>query len=100
MAAKTFEDVMKEMEKKKLSPEEMQKRLNDAKKICKDYCGECPTYVGTGETQLVFCWMSKSKKIKVAKGCMCPDCPVQRNAFQRWDYYCINGSAMEQLKAE
>ncbi len=98
MPAKSFEEVIEEAAK--LSPQELQKAVKDAKKICKDYCGRCPTYNGSGETEVLFCWLGKSKKIKSEKGCICPGCPVQRNSFQRWDYYCINGSAKEQYEAE
>lgn len=97
MPAKTYEDALREMEK--LSQKELQKKMSEAEKICKDYCGECPTYTGTGETDFLFCWTNRSKKIKVAKGCMCPECPVQKSMFQRWYYYCIDGPAKEQLKA-
>ncbi len=97
MPAKTYEEVLKEMEK--LSPQERQKGMEEAKKICKEYCGRCPTHQGTGETELVFCGIGKSKRIKSEKGCICPGCPIQRNMSLRWDYYCIRGSAKEQLKA-
>ena len=45
--AAAFEDKMEAI--KKLSPEEYAKKIVEIKKTCKDYCGECPTYAGTGE---------------------------------------------------
>jgi hypothetical protein len=41
-----------------------EKEINDGveqiKYICKDYCGKCPSYQGTGETNLAFCSIGKS----------------------------------------
>ncbi|MHA1188399.1 MAG: DUF2769 domain-containing protein [Candidatus Heimdallarchaeota archaeon] len=41
--------------------------LEQVKFMCKDYCGKCPSYQGTGETDLGFCSIGKSAKIKEKK---------------------------------
>jgi hypothetical protein len=95
----TFEEVMEKMAG--MSPEEMQAKIKESAEICKDYCGNCPSYEDTGETALVFCATGKSDKIKEEKGCLCPGCPIQTDLMGlRWDYYCTKGSAREQLAAE
>ena len=66
-----FEEKMEEnMENmKELSPEEKQEKMKEwmirTKDICKEYCGKCPSYIGTGETDFIFCAMGKSEKITV-----------------------------------
>ena len=68
--------------------------------ICKDYCGKCPSYQGTGETKLVFCALGKSSVIKEEKGCLCGQCPISKTMCLRWEYYCTRGKAMERSEAE
>lgn len=94
----TFEEALERMAG--MSPEEMQARIEESKKVCAEYCGKCPSYVGTGETDLVFCAIGKSDKITEEKGCLCPGCPIQENMGLRWDYYCTKGSGRELLAAE
>lgn len=96
--AETFEEKMEAM--KGLSEEEMAKKIQEVKEICKSFCGECPTYTGTGETELGFCAIGKSKIIKEEKGCLCPSCPVTSMMSLRWEYYCTRGSGREQAAAE
>ncbi len=93
-----FEDMVEMMAG--MSEEEMKAKIQESAKICADYCGKCPTYAGTGETDLVFCAKGKSDKISEEKGCLCPGCPVSENMGLRWDYYCTKGSGREQLAAE
>jgi hypothetical protein len=95
----TFEEMMEKMSG--MTPEEMNAKIKELSKVCADYCGKCPTYDGTGETDLVFCAKGKSGKITDEKGCLCPGCPVQTEMMGlRWDYYCTNGAAKEQLAAQ
>jgi len=68
--------------------------------MCKDYCGKCPSYEGTGETSLGFCTIGKSSVIKEKKGCLCGQCPITKTMSLRWEYYCTTGSALELSQAE
>lgn len=92
-----FEEKIKMMD----SMTEKQKREGEenTKYICKDYCGKCPSYVGTGETNLAFCFAGKSSIIKENKGCLCGQCPISRTMSFRWSKYCTEGSALELSKA-
>lgn len=85
----------------KLSPEELKVKMEESKKMCESFCGECPTYTGSGENALLFCVLGRSSVIKEQKGCLCPaGCRVQKNMGLRWDYYCIHGSGKEQMIKE
>ena len=95
--AETFEEKMGAM--KSLSSEEFAKRIEEVKEICKSFCGECPSYTNTGETDFGFCTIGESKIIKEEKGCLCPSCPVTSKMSLRWKYYCTRGSARELSKA-
>lgn len=77
---------------------ETQKRegLENTKYICKDYCGKCSSYKDTGETEFAFCYVGKSEIIKEKKGCLCKQCPIYKTMSLRWEYYCREGSALEQ----
>lgn len=90
-------------EKIKIMDRMTEKQKNDAfeqvKFICKDYCGKCPSYEGTGETNLAFCSIGKSSLIKEEKGCLCGQCPITRQMSLRWVNYCTQGSALELSKA-
>lgn len=79
---------------------ETQKResLENTKHICKDYCGKCPSYKEKGETKLAFCFTGRSSIIKEKKGCLCKTCPIYKTMSLRWEYYCLEGSAIEQSK--
>lgn len=92
--AETFEEKMAAMGD--MSEEETAQMIEDIKGTCKNFCGECPTYTGTNETELAFCAQGRSKIISEEKGCLCPGCPISRKLNMRWDYYCRNGSGMEQ----
>ncbi|MEA2070344.1 MAG: DUF2769 domain-containing protein [Asgard group archaeon] len=90
---KPFEEkirILNQMTEKQLSDS-----IEQLKYICKDYCGKCPTYQETGETELAFCTIGKSKKIKEKKMCLCKKCPVYKMMSFRWKYYCMEGSAIE-----
>jgi len=96
--SESFEDKMKAM--KDLSDEEMAKRIEEVKAICASFCGECPSYTGTGETELGFCITDKSKAITEEKGCLCTSCPITSQMSLRWKYFCTLGSAGELSEAE
>ncbi len=59
-------------------------------------CRGCPTYAGTGETQVMFCSMGKSGSITEEKGCICGGCPVYAQMDLKHGYYCTKGSEKEQ----
>ncbi len=89
-----FEEMMKGMAG--MSQEEMMKKVAQVKDVCKNFCVKCPSYEGTGETDLGFCSMGKSQKITEEKGCLCGGCPVTEMMGLRWEYYCTKGSGREQ----
>ncbi len=91
---KTFEQMMKEMNK--MSQDEVAAKIKELDRKC--ICGMCPTYMGTGEKKLTFCAIGKSTVVKKENGCICPGCPVQMELALRWDYYCIKGSGKEQAR--
>jgi hypothetical protein len=91
-----FEEAMEMMAK--MSQEEMMAAKAEMKKMC--VCGNCPSYGGTGETELLFCSTGKSQKITEEKGCICGGCPVTPKMGLRWGYYCTRGSGREQLGSE
>lgn len=91
---KTYEEIMKDM--MSLPEAERAAKMAEATKICRDFCGRCPSYKGTGETALLFCANGKSSIIKDERGCICGGCPVQKNMALRWRYYCTRGSGREQ----
>ncbi len=88
----TFEQNMEAMDK--MPPEERDAKVIELTKMC--ICGGCPTYMGTGETRLLFCATRKSTIIEKDRGCLCPGCPVQKTLSLRWDRYCMKGSGKEQ----
>ncbi len=94
----TYEEILEQMAG--MSEGEMKARIEEGKKLCAEYCGVCPSYTGTGETELVFCATGKSDKITEEKGCICGGCPLQKNMNLRWDFYCTKGSGREQSAAE
>ncbi|MDD1758243.1 MAG: DUF2769 domain-containing protein [Methanotrichaceae archaeon] len=60
-------------------------------------CPNCPTYVDCDE--LAFCLesSSKSKCIRIEKGCLCPPCPVESLMGFRHGHYCTRGNEKTQL---
>ncbi len=94
----TFEDKVKIMAH--MSEKDQKRNAENVIGFCKDYCGKCPTYKGTGETKLGFCTLGKSSVIEEQKGCLCSQCPISRTMSLRWDHYCTQGSAMELSEAE
>jgi hypothetical protein len=93
-----FEDKIKIMNG--MTERQINEGLEQIEFICKDYCGKCPSYQGTGEVNLAFCSIGKSSLIKEKKGCLCKHCPVTRMMSLRWEYYCTEGKAQTLSKAE
>ncbi len=92
----TFEEKVVQM--KGLSEAEMAERAKKIKSMC--ICAGCPSYEGTGETELGFCLTGKSSVIKEKKGCTCGGCPVTEIISLRWVYYCTRGAARELAATE
>lgn len=92
----TFEEKLAQM--KGLSEAEMAERAKKIKSMC--ICASCPSYEGTGETELAFCLIGKSSVITEEKGCTCGGCPVTDMMSLRWVYYCTKGAARELAAAE
>ncbi|MEW6571585.1 MAG: DUF2769 domain-containing protein [Nitrospirota bacterium] len=59
-------------------------------KICRNFCGTCPSYPGTGE--FLFCSRGRSNSPKQETGCNCGVCDVWNNYGLNDFYYCIKGS--------
>ena len=79
------------MQKAMQMPEEARmKMMGENKKAC--VCADCPSYTGTGETELLFCATKKSTIITEEKGCTCPSCPVTPKMGLTHDYFCTKGS--------
>jgi hypothetical protein len=87
-----------EMMMGKLSEEDRKRSLKQIIEFCQ--CSKCPSYSGVGETDLVFCALSKSELIHEQKGCLCSTCAASKTMSLRWDYYCIRGSAVELSKLQ
>ncbi|MEM2130660.1 MAG: DUF2769 domain-containing protein [Candidatus Bathyarchaeia archaeon] len=58
---------------------------------CKDFCGSCPSYPGTGEW--LFCSRGKSIKEIERNGCLCLACQVYIDYGLEGDYFCDEGAA-------
>lgn len=89
-----FEEKMKDMAN--MTDEEVNEMIAQTKEVCKSFCGECPSYIGTGETDFGFCSTGKSENITNEKGCLCGSCPITEKMSLRWGYYCTRGSGKEQ----
>ena len=89
-------DKWEEMKKKIMAmPEaERMKRTELSKSLC--ICKNCPSYRGTGETELLFCGIGKSKIIGKEMGCSCGLCPVVTHIGLTRLYYCTRGNEAEQ----
>ncbi|MBU2638702.1 MAG: DUF2769 domain-containing protein [Nanoarchaeota archaeon] len=69
----------------------------DKKEAAKEcMCIECPSYVDKGELAFCFSTKSRSRAIKVEKGCICRGCPVfYRKEFSHV-YFCTRGGEPKQ----
>lgn len=97
--AATFEEKMKMLDSS-MSEKQRRDSREQTIYICKDFCGKCPSYEGTGEESLAFCMEGKSSVITEKKACLCGGCPISRTMSLRWGYYCTDGSALELSQSE
>ena len=85
----------KMMQRRSEMPE--QERL---KEICYEKtmctCSRCPSYIGTGEKEVLFCSLEKNDKITQENGCICGTCPVMERMGLTRLYYCIRGNEAQQ----
>lgn len=79
-----------------MSEAEITNMIDDIKAICRNFCGECPSYTATDETELAFCARGTAEKVCEELGCMCGACPVSDRLSLRWNYYCMKGSGEKQ----
>ena len=91
--ATTFEEKIK-MLYPKMTEKQKRENIEQVEFTCKDYCGKCPSYVGTGEKSLAFCMEGKSSIITEKKGCLCEKCPISKTMSLRCSNYCVNGDAL------
>ncbi|MDH5450833.1 MAG: DUF2769 domain-containing protein [Candidatus Bathyarchaeota archaeon] len=89
-------DKWEEMMKKIMAmpAEERMKRIELSKSMC--ICRSCPSYRGTGETELLFCGTGKSTIISKEMGCSCGLCPVVAHMGLTRLYYCTRDTEAEQ----
>ncbi|NVM31378.1 MAG: DUF2769 domain-containing protein [Candidatus Helarchaeota archaeon] len=95
----SFEEKMK-MIYSKMSEKQKKDSREQVIYMCKDYCGKCPSYEGTGEESLAFCMEGKSSVITAKKACLCGECPISRTMSLRWGHYCTDDSALELSRSE
>jgi hypothetical protein len=76
--------------------EEQMKKKQMLASMC--ICRGCPSYEGTGETEVMFCSSGKSSVITVEKGCICGECPVTPEMGLTNIYFCTRGNEAEQRK--
>jgi hypothetical protein len=82
----------------KSTPQLDKKQVDKLRSLC--ICGTCPSFKGTGETALLFCYVGKSSKIKNQRGCICGGCPVKKQQGLRKVYFCLFGTEAGQLGAK
>ena len=87
-----WEEMMKKI---MVMPEtERMKWMDLSKSMC--ICKNCPSYRGTGETELLFCGTEKSTIIGKEMGCSCGLCLVVAHMGLTRLYYCTRGNEAEQ----
>ena len=90
-----MDEYQERMQKMMSIPEEQRKKMMaELRSMC--ICASCPSYEGTGETELMFCTLGKSSKITEEKGCTCPGCLVTEKIGLTKLYFCIKGSERQQ----
>lgn len=76
-----------------MSEADIKKSAEQVLHLCQ--CSKCPSYLGSGETDQVFCTLGRTSRIHDKKGCLCSKCSVTKTMSLRWEYYCQEGSAVE-----
>ncbi len=94
----TYEEKMN-MLYSKMSEKQQKDSREQVIYMCRDYCGKCPNYEGTGEESRAFCMVGKSSVITEKKACLCGQCPMTKTMSLRWGYYCTDGNANELSQA-
>ena len=83
---------------KSLSQKDKDEKIKEIIKICRDFCGKCPSYIKTEEKEFGFCIKGRSEIIEFRKDCLCEKCPVSKEFGFKWSYYCIEGKAETQKR--
>lgn len=76
-----------------MSEKEQRQAARNVVHLC--LCRKCPTNSETGEINMVYCTFGKSNSIQEQKECLCSECAITKTMSMRWEYYCIQGSAVE-----
>ena len=87
-----WEQVMQTM--MAMPEEERMKHMKKLMGMC--IYGDCPTYMGTGETKVLFCGIRGSQVIMEEKECTCGACPVTPEMALTRLYYCTRGNEAQQ----
>ena len=69
-------------------------QIEQSKTMC--ICKDCTSYIGKGETEVLFCGTGKSSVIKEKKVCTCRTSPVVSYMGLTRLYYCTRGNEKEQ----
>jgi hypothetical protein len=72
-------------------------KIETLKSMCP--CPGCPTYNACAKNakEMLFCLIGKSFHcITQDKGCICPSCPLAKDAGITLDRFCLKGSEFEQ----
>ena len=75
-----------------MSEDQIRKSAEQVLHMCQ--CVKCPSYTEGSDDNLVFCTLGKSDTMHEKKGCLCSTCAVAKTMSLRWEYYCIQGSAV------
>jgi hypothetical protein len=76
-----------------MSEADQKKSAEQVLHLCQ--CSKCPTNTEVGEFNAIYCTLGKSEMIHQQKGCLCSKCSITKTMSLRWNYYCIQGSAVE-----
>ena len=82
-----------EMLMSSMSEAEQRRAAQNTIHLC--LCSRCPTNAAIAEIKGVYCTFGKSDAIQEVKGCLCLGCPITKTMSMRWEYYCMQGSAMD-----
>lgn len=76
-----------------MSEDQIRKSAEQVIHLCQ--CAKCPSYTEGEEGTLVFCTLGTNDSMGEKKGCLCSTCAVTKTMSLRWEYYCIQGTAVE-----
>ncbi len=86
-----FEQLLHDVSK--MAPDQAKNAVDGLKAMCT--CPACPTYTTCAKkaNELLFCWNGKSFMcIDKEKDCICPSCPVTKEAGLKYKHFCTRGA--------